>query len=147
MFLTEKKIFYFATFPEKQKANVENADISSEDHWLLYALFSHLTNCSFIYLANHWSDSGWDDSWGLKGCVVVVSRRGAPDSWDRIVLGKACIRSAYSKLGKSLCLLFLWYWKVIQPYYLLKFTPNCKWYRELQRANWLIYKKKPSEAE
>lgn len=93
--------------------------------------------CSVIWqIAHSFIQSTTDQTAAERGCVLVVSRRGAPDSCDRIVLGKACIRSAYCKLGKSPCLLFLWYWKEIQPYYLLKFTPNCKWYREL--IDWFI---------
>lgn len=82
----QERIFYFVTLPEKQKANVENANIFSEDHWPLCAWFSHLLSCSLIDLFNHWSHRSWEMTAEGQRLVVaclweVPLLGGAESSW------------------------------------------------------------------
>lgn len=117
---------------------MKNLNIFSEDHWPLYALFSHVLNCSCVDLVNHWSDSSSEVT--AEGSVMVLSARVAlAGGWYRTGSGNASISSAYPILGKSQNLLFLWYLEEIQAwedFYLLKLTPNCKRCWEL--IDWFI---------
>lgn len=144
----QEKIFYFVTLPEKQKANVENADTFRGDHWTLYAWFCHLLSCSLIDLFNHWPHRSWEMTSVGQRLVVAMSLMGTTARRGKIILGHAYITSAYFKFGKPQSLqFFLMILKsapTLERLLLAEIYPKLK---IMQTVNWLIYNEKPSQVE